>query len=331
MRLDDRAAGTFVEFSHPLTRAAIYEAMPQARRSALNAAAARLVDDPAAAMRHRVEAATVADAALLAELEAHAHDEMARGAWSSAVSSFLAASRLSPVQAERERLALEAIEAMMYSGDGAAARRLAEQTDFADGPRRDSVLAYLAIFAGDLDAAAAAARRGHGTAARSPATTGSRRRSRSAARSWPPRACAAARRSSGRSARSRSHPSDPANGLLARAVARARAELPRPPTTTRMPRSTAGSTIPRRRASGRGFVLLALKGFLLLADGDLAAARAAFETSARAEPRRGPARRGGAVARRAHPRRVPGGRWDSAVVVGASGRSRSRSSPRIAG
>ena len=78
---------------------------------------------------------------------------MARGAWAGAVSSLLAASRLSPAPTDRERLALEAIEATMYSGDGAAARRLAEQATFADGPRRDSVLAYLAMFAGDLKAA----------------------------------------------------------------------------------------------------------------------------------------------------------------------------------
>ena len=104
-------------------------------------------------MRHRVEAATITNDALLADLEAHAHDEMSRGAWSSAVSSLIAASRLTPVPADRERLALEAIEAMLYSGDGASARRLAEQTGFAEGPRRDSVLAYLAMFAGDLEAA----------------------------------------------------------------------------------------------------------------------------------------------------------------------------------
>ena len=79
---------------------------------------------------------------------------MARGAWPSAVASLLAAEPTQPVDADdRERLALEAIEATMYSGDGAAARRLAEQPTSADGPRRDSVLAYLAIFAGDLEVA----------------------------------------------------------------------------------------------------------------------------------------------------------------------------------
>jgi len=45
----------------------------------------------------------------------------------------------------------------MYGGDGAAARRLAEQMLFSDSPRRDSVLAYLAMFDGDLPAAAESA------------------------------------------------------------------------------------------------------------------------------------------------------------------------------
>ena len=139
-----------VEFTHPLARAAVYEALPKGRRATLNARAAEWVPDEAAALRHRVEAALVPDAQLLADLEANARDEMARGAWSSAVSSLSAASRLSPSAGERERFAAEAIEATMYSGDGATARRLVAHTKFAEGSRRDSVLAYLAIFNGDL-------------------------------------------------------------------------------------------------------------------------------------------------------------------------------------
>src|SRR3954471_18624938 len=91
---------------------------------------------------------------------------MASGAWSSAVSSLSAATRLARDAAERERFAAEAIEATMYAGDGATARRLVKQTSFADGPRRDSVLAYLAIFDGDVQTAQtllarAWSRRGH--------------------------------------------------------------------------------------------------------------------------------------------------------------------------
>ena len=79
---------------------------------------------------------------------------MARGAWSGAASSLLdGQSARERLPADRERLALEAIEATMYGGDGAAARLLAEQLAFGDGPRRDNVLAYLAMFDGDVAAA----------------------------------------------------------------------------------------------------------------------------------------------------------------------------------
>jgi DNA-binding CsgD family transcriptional regulator len=279
VRVDDGASGTFVEFSHPLTRAAIYEAIPQVRRSALNLAAAGLESDPAVAMRHRVEAATVAGAALLAELEEQAHAEMASGRWSGAVSSFLSASRLSPDRADRDRLALEAIEAMMYSGDGAAARRLAEQTDFADGPRRDSVLAYLAMFAGDLAAAQRMLRfawdrrelvgdaRLSATIAQRSAFLATSRLRGSEAIEWVARATAL-------------DPGDTANGLLlAPSLALGSSFLGR--------RAEAHAALdrwlddPAAPRPGAGFVLLAIKGNLLLAEGDLAAARRAFETSAR--------------------------------------------------
>jgi DNA-binding CsgD family transcriptional regulator len=278
IRLDDARSGTFVEFSHPLTRVAIYEALPTARRSALNTTAARIVDDPAAAMRHRVEAATVADHDLLSDLEEHAHAEMARGAWSSAVSSLFAASRLSPLAADRDRLALEAIEATMYSGDGAAARRLAEQAGFADGPRRDSVLAYLAMFAGDVAAAQRMLTRAWDRRAlvddpRLSATIAQRSAFLSTSRlrggeaiEWTERAMALA-------------PDDPANGLLvAPSLALALSFTGR--------REAAHAALdrwlddPSAPPHGAGFVLLALKGFLLLAEGDLRGARTAFQLSA---------------------------------------------------
>jgi DNA-binding CsgD family transcriptional regulator len=285
VRLDDRASGAFVEFSHPLVRAAIYDALPKARRSALNSRAAHIATDAAAAMRHRVEAATITNDALLADLEAHAHDEMSRGAWSSAVSSLIAASRLTPVPADRERLALEAIEAMLYSGDGAAARRLAEQTGFAEGPRRDSVLAYLAMFAGDLEAAQSLltrawerralvddARLSATIAQRSAFLATSRLRGREAIE-WAQRAMALA-------------PDDPGTGLLVApslalgfSFTGSRAEA-----HAALDRWLDDPAAPPHAA---GFVLLALKGLLLLGDGDLRGARAAFETSASESLERG--------------------------------------------
>ena len=278
LTFDAHGPGPSVEFSHPLTRVAVYESMPASRRASMNMAAAESAEDPVAAMRHRVEAATAGHDELVGELETHARDEMARGAWSSAVSSLIAASRLASTRADRERLALEAIEAMLYSGDGAAARRLAEQTGFSDGPRRDSVLAYLAMFAGDLNPAQqmlarAWERRGLANddqlsatiAQRSAFLSTSRLRGREAIE-WVERAAALA-------------PGDPGTGLLlAPSLA--------------LGMSFTGSREQAHAALDRwlddasaapgaaGFILLALKGFLLMGEGDLPAARAAFERSA---------------------------------------------------
>jgi DNA-binding CsgD family transcriptional regulator len=279
VRLDDGPLGTHVTFAHPLARAAIYEALPQARRSALHAAAATLEEDPAVAIRHRVEAATVADQALVTELEEQARFEMANGRWGVAVSNLLAASRLATRQADRDRLALDALEAMMYSGDGAAARRLAEQMTFGEGPRRDSVLAYLAMFAGDLTAAQRMLRRAwdrRGLAAddRLSATIAQRSAFLATARlrggeaiDWVARATAL-------------DPGDPASGLLlAPSLALGASFVGR--------RADAHAALdrwledPAAPRPGAGFVLLAIKGNLLLAEGDLAAAGQAFETSAR--------------------------------------------------
>ncbi len=153
VQLTDGDDGTWLEFTHPLTRAVVYDSISQARRSLLHAAAAAIVRSPETALHHRVEAAALPDDELRAELEAAAREQMAHGAWAVAVEHLLAASRLAPEVTDRERLALSAIEALMYSGDGGAARRLAERTMVSPGPRRDSVWAYLAMFAGDLDLA----------------------------------------------------------------------------------------------------------------------------------------------------------------------------------
>jgi DNA-binding CsgD family transcriptional regulator len=278
LMLDVRGSGPSVEFSHPLTRVAIYEAMPAARRAALNTAAAELAEDPVVAMRHRVEAATAGHDELVGELETHARDEMARGLWSSAVSSLIAASRLATMRSDRERLALEAIEAMLYSGDGAAARRLAEQTGFSDGPRRDSVLAYLAMFAGELSPAQQMLARAWERrelvdddqlsatiAQRSAFLSTSRLRGREAIE-WVERAAALA-------------PDDPGTGLLlapslalGRSFTGARADA-----HAALDRWLDDPSVSPRAA---GFILLALKGFLFMGEGDLPAARSAFERSA---------------------------------------------------
>ena len=210
---------------------------------------------------------------------------MARGAWSGGASSLLTGSRLATSPADRERLGLDAIEATLYGGDGAAARRLAEQLTFGDGPRRDSVLAYLAMFDGDLAAAerlltrawerrnlAGDDRLAATIAQRSAFLATSRMRGREAVE-WADRALALA-------------PGDTATGLLLAPSQALGLSFTgrREQAHAALDRWLDHPSAPER---GGGFVLLALKGFLLLAEGELAAARDTFQASAQESLERG--------------------------------------------
>ena len=138
-----------VAFPHPLVRSAVHDSLGVARRSALHAAAAALVAEPAAVLRHRVAAATVPDAALAADLEAFARREAERQAWPAATASLVEAARQSPHPPDRQRRILEAVTWMLQNGDAAsAAAHRSEIADFAPGAQRDSVLGALAMAAG---------------------------------------------------------------------------------------------------------------------------------------------------------------------------------------
>ena len=148
-----------VAFTHPLARAAVYHGLALARRATLHKGAAGLVGDEATALRHRFDAALVADESLAAEVEAFAGRELQRGAWASASVCLNAASRLSGTAESRERRALDAVDALLHAGDGGAARRAAGELP-ADGlaslsAQRDAVLAYLAMFSGNVEEAEA--------------------------------------------------------------------------------------------------------------------------------------------------------------------------------
>ena len=116
-------------------RAAVHEAMPHARRSQLHGArgdARALTRRRAAPSRrgaHRRRRGSPASSSTPPP------SSRARGAWVNAIRLLLAARRVTAEPAERERLTLDAIEALLYSGDGGAARRLAEQSSVAPGAR----------------------------------------------------------------------------------------------------------------------------------------------------------------------------------------------------
>uniref|UniRef100_A0AAU2UXB0 AAA family ATPase n=1 Tax=Streptomyces sp. NBC_00003 TaxID=2903608 RepID=A0AAU2UXB0_9ACTN len=116
--LEERSAASPPElvFPHPLIRAAVYHHLGPARRAALHARAALVTDDPLRRMWHRVLATRSPDPALVADLSADARRQAVAGSWSGAASLAGHASRLATTTQERERLTVEAADALLCDG-----------------------------------------------------------------------------------------------------------------------------------------------------------------------------------------------------------------------
>ncbi len=155
---DAPTAARAIAFDHPLTRRC---RLPRARpRPACVAACRRRgAGRPAGvALRHRALAATGPDPALAAELEAFAAGEVLRNAWESASEHYLAAARLTPAGAERERLEIESADALLGAALTPAARaRLGRRAEPGAETTADArlltVLAYVALQEQRLDEA----------------------------------------------------------------------------------------------------------------------------------------------------------------------------------
>jgi DNA-binding CsgD family transcriptional regulator len=149
LRYRDVPGDRDVTFPHPLVQAAVYGQIDSLRRARLHARAAELVDDAGAALRHRVMAARTPDPQLAAELEAFGRREANAGAWASAASALVDASRLSPNRTLRESRLLQAVDAMVGAGDLAQAASFAREImGFPAGAMRDAALGYLAVVRG---------------------------------------------------------------------------------------------------------------------------------------------------------------------------------------
>jgi DNA-binding CsgD family transcriptional regulator len=138
-----------VVFPHPLVQAAVYGHLGPHRRARLHARAAGLVEDEAAALRHRVAAAGAPDPHLASELAQFARREANAGAWASAASALVEASRLAPGRTQREAHLLQAVDAMVSAGDLVQASTFAREVmGFPAGAMRDAAVGYLAIVRG---------------------------------------------------------------------------------------------------------------------------------------------------------------------------------------
>ena len=156
VRLAEHDDGTWIEFTHPLTRAAVSDSMPQARRSALHRAAARAATTrrggAAPSRRGRVRARREPAGGARGR-RAGADGARRLGDRGPAPARGDAGSRPIPASASDSRSTPSrrcCTRATVAPRAGST-----ERMTVADGPRRDSVWAYLAMFAGDLGTAEA--------------------------------------------------------------------------------------------------------------------------------------------------------------------------------
>lgn len=147
------AAGTPIEFAHPLYRRAVYDTLPPSLRQRLHRAAATVVQ-PSEALAHRAAAADGFDDTIADDLAAAAHRERAVGRLATAAAQLMSASTLTSERARREDRLLHA--AQLWREDGQVGRAIAmreQLTACASSGRRSLVLGALAQHAGDNDTA----------------------------------------------------------------------------------------------------------------------------------------------------------------------------------
>ncbi|QHK19562.1 AAA family ATPase [Pseudarthrobacter psychrotolerans] len=149
LQLSTAGAETRLEFPLPVLRSAVYQHLGPALRSELHTAASRIMGSDAQKLKHRAAAALLPDGDLAAELEATAEGFAAQGAWRQAAEAYTQAARLHPQPAQREKLVIRTVDAMVGAGNlGRALAALDTLDSFAPGPLSDAVRGYLAILRG---------------------------------------------------------------------------------------------------------------------------------------------------------------------------------------
>ncbi|WP_436694193.1 LuxR C-terminal-related transcriptional regulator [Geodermatophilus sp. CPCC 205506] len=135
-----------VAFPERFVRGAVHGGLPPMRRHDLHLRAAGIVDDETEQLRHRVEAAPLPDAGLAAQLVELARRKADEGAWAVVAGALIDAGRISPSRAEREDRLIQAVDALAGAGLlGQAVEALPDLEALPAGPRRDAVLAYVAL------------------------------------------------------------------------------------------------------------------------------------------------------------------------------------------
>ena len=133
-------------FPGRFVRGAVHATLTPRARHDLHLRAAAVVTDDTERLRHRVEAAPLPDARLADELVDLAHRKADEGAWAVVAGALIDASRISPTRADREARLVQAVDALAGAGLlGQAVEALPDVEAVPAGPRRDAVLAYIAV------------------------------------------------------------------------------------------------------------------------------------------------------------------------------------------
>jgi DNA-binding CsgD family transcriptional regulator/tetratricopeptide (TPR) repeat protein len=133
-------------FPERFLRGAVHATLSPRARHELHLRAAAVVPDPTERLQHRVEATPLPDARLADELAELARRKADEGAWAVVAGALVDASRISPTRADREDRLIQAVDALAGAGLlGRAVDALPELQALPAGPRRDAVLAYVAV------------------------------------------------------------------------------------------------------------------------------------------------------------------------------------------
>jgi ATP/maltotriose-dependent transcriptional regulator MalT len=140
---DLTSSGAAIAFAHPLIQAAVRDDLGPARRRRLHRAAAALVPAPAA-LAHRVAAAVGPDESLAGDLEEAARGAAGAGEVAQGAAWLAQAAAASADRVQQERRLLDAVAALVGSGDASGALALWPQVaQFGASARRSALLGHL--------------------------------------------------------------------------------------------------------------------------------------------------------------------------------------------
>ncbi|WP_345573056.1 AAA family ATPase, partial [Nonomuraea rosea] len=145
--------GRMIDFPEPLARAAAYDWLGAGGRARLHLTAARLVDDPGTALRHRAAAAGGPDELLADELVGYAAKAVQHGQWQESAAHLDLAAGLTESAARCDELRTAVLEHVLIGGDVLRAAELATARNADPRPVRRYVLGRLALASGRFDEA----------------------------------------------------------------------------------------------------------------------------------------------------------------------------------